>query len=46
VTLPSIGTSDNSVFAQRFSMHLKLKTPITLRPQVDAAPASAKPKNP
>jgi type IV pilus assembly protein PilM len=46
VTLPSIGTSDNSVFAQRFSMHLKLKTPIALRPQVEAAPVSAKANHP
>jgi Tfp pilus assembly protein PilN len=47
-TLPSISTGggDNSMFAQRFSMHLKLKTPITLRPQVEAAPATAKPKTP
>ena len=41
VTLPSISTSDNSMFAQRFSMHLKLKTPITLRPPVDATPTPA-----
>jgi len=40
-TLPSISTSDSSMFAQRFSMHLKLKTPITLRPPVDAPPAPA-----
>ena len=44
VTLPSIGTSDNSVFAQRFSMHLKLKTPITLRPEVEKAAASSSPR--
>ncbi len=43
-TLATIGTSDGSVFAQRFSMHLKLKTPIVLRPEVAvAAPAPAHP---
>ena len=40
-TLPNTGTSDNTVFAQRFSMHLKLKTPITLRAEVPVAAASA-----
>jgi type IV pilus assembly protein PilM len=31
-TLPTVETSDASVFAQRFTMHLKLKTPIVLHP--------------
>jgi type IV pilus assembly protein PilM len=37
-TLPTVETSDTTVFAQRFSMHLKLKTPIILRPDTGAAP--------
>jgi len=45
-TLPNISTSDSSMFAQRFSMHLKLKTPITLRPPVEATPAPAAPHHP
>ena len=40
-TLTTIETSDNSVFAQRFSMDLKLKTPILLRPQVDVTATPA-----
>ncbi|HEX4141448.1 MAG TPA: type IV pilus assembly protein PilM [Candidatus Methylacidiphilales bacterium] len=40
-TLTAIQTSDSSVFAQRFSMDLKLKTPIPLRPQVEAASTPA-----
>ena len=38
-TLPTVETSDSSVFAQLFSMHLKLKTPILLRPEVPIATA-------
>jgi type IV pilus assembly protein PilM len=40
-TLTTIETSDSQVFAQRFSMDLKLKAPIVIRPVTDAAPAAA-----
>jgi type IV pilus assembly protein PilM len=40
-TLPTVETSDNTVFAERFSMHLKLKNPILLRPEV-APPAAVR----
>jgi len=32
-TLPTFGSPDANAFAQKFSMHLKLKTPIRLQPE-------------
>jgi len=42
-TLPGVQTGDSSVFAQRFSMHLKLKTPIVLRPETSVLPVPGHP---
>jgi type IV pilus assembly protein PilM len=38
-TLPSFGNPDPALFAQKFSMHLKLKTPLMLVPTTSEQPA-------